>query len=112
MPELTDEIVVAVITAISAVCVAAIPVMLQQRKRQQKVDATLGTPNGHGSIVTMLTHLINGQHDDRAQIEQLKQNSAEHGHTLRVLEIGHQELRKDHRELRELLEPKPVTTGE
>lgn len=70
-------VIVALITAISAVLVALIPTLASHRTRSAVVDR-LGTPNGSGTVVEMLEHSLERAASTDMKLDQIVAEQARH----------------------------------
>jgi len=73
-----QQAVVAAGGAVAVAVVASVPAVLAKRSagraeaRTEDLDAKIGTPNGDGDVVQMLTTLIRGQAEDTHRIARLE----------------------------------------
>ena len=92
-----ETVLAAVVGAIATVCVAAIPIVIVQRR--------VGKPNGHGTVVEMLTSLYNDIKTLKKSYEHLHEcfhkQSDSHAARLETLEEGQQAIAHDTRNVQQ-----------
>ncbi len=87
------EIIVAVITASGLGIATVIPLLFQARRQHRKVSERIGEPNGHGSLVVMMTELLSHVRGNTTRIGRLETGLVETRHMIGRLGDDHAEIR-------------------
>jgi hypothetical protein len=67
------EVMIAVITTVGVLGAAVIPSWISNGRKTQKVAETLGEPNGHGTIASMLQEMLSLLQDHSKRITRLEE---------------------------------------
>jgi hypothetical protein len=67
------EVIIAVITTVGVLGASVLPSWISNGKKTQRVADTLGEPNGHGTIASMLEEMLSLLQDHGRRITRLEE---------------------------------------
>ena len=91
---MTEAEALVYVALIGAIVTPIVTGALARRGTKRELEHRVGTPNGHGNVVEMLTSLLTGQADQDNRIAKLERGHLDHESRIRSIEARHEILDK------------------